>query len=76
MAGTAILILAIIYASTADISDALALVVSLVATNFSSGWNAIPPIVIAIINAEKTHPVGTPPGGFNDKRVGTHMKTN
>jgi hypothetical protein len=24
---------------------------------------------------EKTHPVGTPPGGSMERRVGTHMKT-
>jgi len=26
--------------------------------------------------AENTHPVGTPPGGERDKRVGTQIKTN
>ena len=76
IAGTAMLMLAIMYAKTADSSDALALVVTLVAKKCSSGWNAMPPMVIAIIRAEKTHPVGTPPGGFIDKRVGTHMNTN
>jgi hypothetical protein len=33
-------------------------------------------MVIAIIIAEKTHPVGTPPGGSIDNKIGTHIKTN
>ena len=41
-----------------------------------NGVKTIPPMVMAIMRAENTHPVGTPPGGFCDKRVGTHINTN
>ena len=53
------------------------LVVILVPKKCSNGWKAIPPIVIAIISAEKTQPVGTPPGVDPlTRELGTHMKTN
>ena len=60
----------------AESSGACDFDVIFVAKKFSKGWNTIPPIVMAIMRAEKTHPVGTPPGGSIDRRVGTHMNTN
>lgn len=39
------------------------------------GGYTIPPIVIAIIIAAKTQPVGNPPGGFIERSVGTHINT-
>ena len=44
--------------------------------NDFKGGNNIPPIVIAIIIDANTQPVGKPPGGFIERRVGTHIKTN
>jgi hypothetical protein len=74
-AGTAILIPATKYMSDAEISDVEALDMPIEITEWRGGKRT-PPIVMAIMRAEKTQPVGTPPGGFCERRVGTHIKTN
>jgi hypothetical protein len=44
-------------------------------TEKSNKGNKIPPIVIAIISAENTQPVGSPPGGSQLSNVGAHINT-
>jgi hypothetical protein len=75
-AGIAMLMLDSRYTNDADASVATAVEPVKVATKCCRGGNTRPPIVILIMRAEKTHPVGTPPGGSNCSSVGTHMNTN
>mmetsp|Transcript_34170 Transcript_34170/g.41232 ORF Transcript_34170/g.41232 Transcript_34170/m.41232 type:complete len:161 (+) Transcript_34170:132-614(+) len=73
--GTAILTAARVYTINADVSASLPSRVNF-DTIFCKGGNNAPPIVIAIIKAEKTAPVGKPSGGSSESNVGTHIKTN
>lgn len=64
------------YTNDADASGALAVDPVKMPTNDCKGGNMRPPMVMLIMSAEKTQPVGTPPGGSSCNNVGTHMKTN